>query len=144
MLGIRTLFKAAILVAIATQVEAANCVIPIGPTVTHTEGADEIGVTRQNTYAEGSKLCIYDFDQENSCDLCVRGRIHVCTAGFWHPMGQECAEKNAVKPDNGKGGNQQSPKQNSAGQQPSGGAGGQQYDQPSGDNGTLCGILQTC
>lgn len=58
----------------------------------HTAHYSGDGVVGLNSYAEGSRMCITRFKEENSCTFCVEGRYHVCTDGWWRPREFESCE----------------------------------------------------
>lgn len=84
-----------------------NCLAPLGPSVTSRNE-----VTTLHSYANGSHVCIHDFDHENSCAYCERGYQHECRNGWWYPKKAfPCEELEAVKTtdDHGKSGGGSSP-----------------------------------
>ena len=114
-----------------------GCLIPVGPTQT-----SKNDVLSLYSYADGSTLCIHDFDPENSCAYCKSGFEHECRGGWWYPTTIKCDVKDAVKPKD------QGP-QGSGGESPT-----KTQDQPNSErmppigrhkpDPELCGILGTC
>lgn len=125
------------------QMALAECVIPVGPTVTRSDG-----VLTLHSYAEGFTLCIDKFDRKNSCALCRKGYFHECKAGYWRPQHwRDCEPHDSIQPAQSGG-----PQPQGGGLQPQGGggAGGGGSDAlPPGDgshqpNQDLCKLLGTC
>jgi hypothetical protein len=82
------------MVAGGSEPALSACPYPVGPTVVSCDG-----VTRLNTYAEQSHVCIGQFDATNGCANCVSGFYHRCETGQWVKTYRQCAASQAARPD---------------------------------------------